>query len=162
MPNLAHFLKDEISRLARREIRAEVASLHRASVAYRRDIAALKRHNAALERALKNLSKRPTVAEAPAAPAEKLRFRADGFKTRREKLGLSADQVGALLGVSGQSVYAWEQKRSTPRRSQLPAIAALRGLGKREALRRLAEIRPAAKSDRARRGKRAKRTKGPV
>jgi len=77
----------------------------------------------------------PAVAE----PESALRFRADGFKTLRQKLGLSAEQTGKLLGVSGQSVYAWETKRSSPRRAQLPAIAALRKMGKREAAARLQE-----------------------
>ena len=143
MPNIGNLLKQEISRLARREIKQQTAALHKSAASYRRDIAALKRHLAALERTAKAQDKRlkkttPVMAEAEADTA--LRFRADGFKTLRAKLGLSAEQTGKLLGVSGQSVYAWETKRSTPRRAQLPAIAALRKLGKREAAARLQEL----------------------
>jgi len=141
MPNIGSILKQEISRLARREIRQQTAALHKATASYRRDIAALKRHVAALERLARAQSKRlqkkaPVVAE----PDTSLRFRADGFKTLRKKLGLSAEQTAKLLGVSGQSVYAWETKRSSPRRAQLPAIAALRRMGKREAAARLHEL----------------------
>ncbi len=165
MPNLGRVLKDEIVRLARRESRAQTVALHRASAAYRRDIAALKRHNAALERTIKTLAKgpgRPTPA-VPAKNAEKLRFRANGFKSLRAKLGLSAEQMATLLGVSFQSVYGWEHGRSTPRRSQLPAIAAVRAMGKREALRRLAEIKPpASKAAASKRGKRAKKSAKPA
>ncbi|HEX6832817.1 MAG TPA: helix-turn-helix transcriptional regulator, partial [Rudaea sp.] len=157
VPNLAKTLKDEIIRLARREARAQTAALHRASAGYRREIAALKRQNATLGRTLKALSKQPAQSQQPAAPAEKLRFRADGFKTLRAKLGLSAEQMGALLGVSGQSVYLWERKRATPRRSVLPAIAQLRTLGKRQVMQKLEEISAAAKNKpratRKRRGK---------
>lgn len=141
MPNIGTILKNEISRLARREIKQQTATLHKAAASYRRDIAALKRSIAALERTAKAQDKQlqktaPVVAEPDAA----LRFRADGFKTLRAKLGLSAEQVGKLLGVSAQAVYTWETKRSTPRRAQLPAIAALRKMGKREAAAKLQEL----------------------
>ena len=141
MPNIGNILKQEISRLARREIKQQTAALHKVAAGYRRDIAALKRHVAALERVTKAQNKRlqkttPVVAE----PDTALRFRADGFKTLRAKLGLSAEQAGKLLGVSAQAVYTWETKRSTPRRAQLPAIAALRKMGKREAAARLQEL----------------------
>ena len=45
MPNLAAALKEEIARLARREINRETATLQNQSAQYRRDIAALKRDN---------------------------------------------------------------------------------------------------------------------
>jgi DNA-binding transcriptional regulator YiaG len=70
----------------------------------------------------------------------KLRFRAGGFATLRKRLGLSAEAMGKLLGVSGQSVYHWESGKASPRSSQLPAIAAVRKLGKREAQARLSKI----------------------
>jgi len=141
MSNIGNILKQEISRLARRETKQQTVALHKAVASYRRDIAALKRQVAALERVTKAQSKQlkkttPVIAE----PDTALRFRADGFKTLRQKLGLSAEQTGKLLGVSGQSVYAWETKRSSPRRNQLPAIAALRKMGKREAATRLQEL----------------------
>ncbi|MGZ5196264.1 MAG: hypothetical protein ACXWB8_12570 [Ramlibacter sp.] len=45
-----------------------------------------------------------------------------------------------MLGVSGQSIYKWEEGKTRPRASQLPAIAALRKMGKREANARLAAL----------------------
>lgn len=166
MPNLGRSLKDEIVRLARREIRNQIGSLHRASSGYRRDIAALKRHSAAMERTIKALAKsagRSAPAAVPAENADKLRFRVDGFKSMRAKLGLSAEQLAVLIGVSPQSVYGWEHGRTTPRRSQLPAIAAVRAMGKREALRRLAEAKPSvSKATAAKRGKRAKKSTKPA
>lgn len=144
MPNRAGTLKSEIVRLARREIRAEIAALQRASAAHRRDIAALKRRNSELLRTVQSLSKRGasgTTSVGPVQDAGKLRFRADGLRALRKKLDLSAEDVAALLGVSAQSVYTWEHGRSKPRRSQLPAIAELRSMGKREAHRRLAEAK---------------------
>jgi DNA-binding transcriptional regulator YiaG len=138
--NIGRVLRDEIVRLCRREIRHQISGLQRVSRTHRRDIAALKRQQAALDRVAKELTKRlqKRIDPAKIESTAPLRFRADGFSALRKRLGLSAEQMGKLLGVSGQSVYAWEHKRSTPRRSQLPAIAAARSMGKREAIVRLA------------------------
>ena len=65
------------------------------------------------------------------------RFSAKGLRTLRTRLGFSAAQMGKLLGVSGQSVYNWEGQKSVPRKSQLVALAQLRGVGKRKAQARL-------------------------
>jgi DNA-binding transcriptional regulator YiaG len=140
VPNLGALLKEEFVRLSRREIRKQTAGLQKTSASYRRDIAAAKRRLAVLERAFKQAEKtiaRATPASASAPAAAQMRFVAKGFKSLRQRLGLSAAQIGKLLGVSEQSIYNWESKKATPRRSQLPAIAELRGLGKREAMSRL-------------------------
>jgi DNA-binding transcriptional regulator YiaG len=141
MPNVLPALNEHVSRLARREIRKELHRTKRASSQHRRDIAALKRLIKALGTRLNAIEKRagkaaPTLAPASAA-ADGLRFRRDGFKTHRSKLGLSAKDYGKLIGVSALTVYHWEQGKAKPRRKQLPAIAAVRGLGKREAMQKL-------------------------
>ncbi len=58
----------------------------------------------------------------------------------RARLGLSAAEFGRLIGASGQSVYNWETGKAVPRASQRAALAAIRGMGKREAGKRLAEM----------------------
>lgn len=139
MPNIANVLREEIVRISRREIKKQTAVLQRSSAQYRRDIAALKREVVQLQRALKQ-QHRSSQTAAPAAKeidAGSMRFVAKGFRTLRYRLGLSASQMGKLLGVSEQSVYNWETKVATPRRLHLPAIAHLRSLGKRDALRLL-------------------------
>jgi len=143
MPNLGTVLKAEISRLARKEVRAEVETLRKASGTYRREIAELKRQVAQLERRLKQASKaRPSAASAPEGEetSTRMRFSAKGLQSLRAKLGLSAADFGALAGVSGQSIYHWEQGKSVPRKSQLPKLASLRGLGKKEARARLESL----------------------
>lgn len=62
-----------------------------------------------------------------------LRFSAKGFTKLRQRLGLSAAAMGALLGVTAQSVYKWEDGKARPRATQLQAISAVRKMGKREA-----------------------------
>lgn len=141
MANFASFLKAEISRIARKEIRAETQTLKKASTQYRSDIAALKRRIAEQDRLIAKLRKNKLAAEAVEHGEEgpQLRFRADGFASLRKKLGLSAADMGKLLGVSLQTIYHWEKGQSKPRASQLQGIAEVRKLGKRGAAARLAE-----------------------
>ena len=139
MTTFANQLKSEIARIAKKEARTETAQLKRASANYRSDIAALKRHIAALEATVKKFAKlqaQPT-AHAPEEAGAALRFRADGFATLRKKFDMSAAQMGKLIGVSAQSVYHWEAEKSRPRASQMPAIAAARKLTKKQAWEKL-------------------------
>jgi len=46
--------------------------------------------------------------------------------------------MGTLIGVSGQSIYKWEQGKAKPRASQLQAIAVARKMGKRDVAAKLA------------------------
>lgn len=154
MPNIAAIFKQEISRLARKEVRTATLGLRKATAQYRREIARLKRNASALEGALARLRRDLGKSAAPAAaPAEgeKLRFTAKGLQSHRGRLGLSAADYGRLAGVTGQTVYKWEHGGARPRRQQLAALAALRGIGKREAAARLAK--PASAPKRARRAK---------
>ncbi|QKO20911.1 DNA-binding transcriptional regulator [Rhodoferax sp. BAB1] len=141
MVNLASFLKSEISRIARKEIRTETQALKKASTQYRSDIAALKRRLAEQDRLIAKLRKSKPVAAATDKTVEspQLRFRAGGFATLRQKLGLSAADMGKLLDVTQQTVYHWEKGQSKPRASQLQGIAEVRKLGKRGAAARLAK-----------------------
>jgi DNA-binding transcriptional regulator YiaG len=144
MPNIGTLLKQEISRLCRREIRREVETVKKASAAYRRDIAALKRQVHALERKSTVLAKRTAavVDNVPATlPDRPIRFVAKGLRSLRTRLGLSAKQLAQLLGVSEQSVYNWESKKAAPRKEQLAAIIGMRDIGKREAQQRLDDIK---------------------
>ena len=112
----------------------------------RSDIATLKRRIAELETRVSKLAKRASKPN-PAAlqdSKEKLRFRQDGFVTLRKKLGLSANEMGQLLGVSGQSIYKWEQGKAKPRASQLPAIAVARKMGKKQVAAKIAALGSAA------------------
>ena len=141
MTSLGSVLKNEITRLARKEVRAQIEPLKKANSSYRREIAELKRQVAQLARqahaARKAISKVPQAspAEPPAA-----RFVAKGLRSLRARLGLSAADFGKLAGASGQSIYNWESGKSVPRKSQLAVLAGLRALGKREAQARLAEL----------------------
>lgn len=151
MPNLASILKDEIARLARKEIRAQVGKTQKQVAEQRREIAELKRVNAELNRRLNFLEKQEKQRlEQPAEPkviiqkadgtteAETTtRFSPKWLSKHREKLGLSAADYAKLVGCAPLSIYKWEKGESAPRAKQREALAAIRGIGKREALRRI-------------------------
>jgi DNA-binding transcriptional regulator YiaG len=147
MPNIASILKSEIARVARKEIRGETVQLKKAVSAYRSQIAALKRRAQALEQQLRGMRKgggggaKPAPAESDDESMGAFRFSAKGLASHRKRLGLSAHDCGILLGASGQSVYKWEDGKARPRAKHLPAIAALRTLGKKEAAAILASRR---------------------
>ena len=137
MANVASVLKEEISRISRKEIRRETSSLKKSSTAHRSEIAALKRRLLELERQLR----RAGTARQPRAPAAAnedavaagTRFSAKSMASQRRRLGLSAAECGLLIGASAQSVYNWEDGKARPRAQHLPAIFSLRTLGRRQA-----------------------------
>jgi DNA-binding transcriptional regulator YiaG len=143
MSNITAAIKTEIERLSKKVVRQHVDPLSAASKSYRRDISALKKQVGALEKEVVKLrrSAAPKASKEVASETEtNFRFVAKGFKSLRERLGLSADDIGLLLGVSAQSVYNWEHGKTTPRSTQLPVIAAIRGIGKKQALARLEQV----------------------
>jgi DNA-binding transcriptional regulator YiaG len=137
MPNIATAFKDEISRLLRKEMRKQLEPLRKAADGYRKEVAALKRKLQEAERsagvAARRGSSRRSVAEdtTDTAQEKQTRFVPKGLKSMRERLGVSAAELAGLLGVTGQSIYNWEQKKSTPRAAQLTQLAELRKLGKK-------------------------------
>ena len=143
MPNIGTVLREEISRLSRRESRSQVDATKKATAQHRRDIAALKRQVAQLQRQVTLLSRKvlgapPAVSSDPTV--KRVRFVAKGLRSQRNRLGLSQTDLGTLLGVSAQSIYNWESESAHPRDEQLAKLAALRGIGKREAGRRLEQL----------------------
>jgi len=145
MANIGTVLREEISRLSRREARSQVGATKKAAALHRRHIAELKRQVALLERQVAALSRK--VLAAPATPAiatgsteSRPRFVAKGLRSQRNRLGLSATDFGKLLGVSAQSIYNWEHEVTHPRGEQVSKLAALRGIGKREAGKRLLQL----------------------
>ncbi len=140
MPNLASVLKEEIRRLARKESKAQVHAARRAAVAHRRDIAALKRQVRAMAKRiafLESQEKKRVARSTPEAPSGRVRFSARWLKAHRSRLGMSAADYGKLAGVSALTIYNWESGKAKPRQKGVAALAAIRGLRKREALRRL-------------------------
>lgn len=147
MPNIAAVLKAEIARVARKELKAQTDALKRVVASQRAELSDLRKRVSELERAQKH-AQRAVRRESPRARSsegeansDQLRFRAAGMANNRKRLGLSAADFGLLVGATGQSIYAWETGKSKPRGDRLQAIAALRGIGKREVEEKLAALR---------------------
>jgi DNA-binding transcriptional regulator YiaG len=131
-PNIASVLKSEIARIARKEIRQEVEALRNADRQRRAHVAELTKAVKELQRALKQAPRAaPSAEKSPKQETGTLRFSPARLRAQRQKLGLSAEVFGKLIGVSALSVYNWEREKTRPSAENLAAIAALRGLGKR-------------------------------
>ncbi|MCW5656734.1 MAG: hypothetical protein KIT60_03445 [Burkholderiaceae bacterium] len=142
MPNIASLLKTETARLARKAVRAETGALKKAAATYRSEIAALKRRTDALERQVRQAQKAQHSAASPEPDNEDsgFRFSPKGLASHRKRLSLSASDMGRLLGASGQSVYKWENGEARPRAANMPGIAAVRKLGRRDVAKILASL----------------------
>ena len=140
MPNIATVLKQEIARLAGKEVKARTEATRKAGAQYRRDIAELKRQVRTLTEQvayLERQERKRTLKAIPEAIAKGSRFSARGLKAHRTRLGLSAADYAELVGVSAQTIYKWEQGKSKPRHQQFAALLSVRNLGRRDALKRL-------------------------
>lgn len=160
MANLAVAIKEEISRLARKEIKKLTGSTAQAVARYRREIAQLKRavHSQDKEIAFLRAQERKRIGqpEVGSDVKEGSRYSSRSVKAQRQRLDLSAADYARLVGVSQLTIYNWEQGKSRPRKEQLAALIALRGIGKREATAKLkllksGEARAAAKKTTGRR-----------
>jgi DNA-binding transcriptional regulator YiaG len=149
MPNVAKVLKEEISRISRKEAKAAVAAIRKPSVRARTDIADLKRRLALVEKANKAFQVRLAKIEAvqPAAPTTEATGRGwisgKGIRSLRKRMGLSQPAFAKLVGASAQAVYMWESKLGMLklRDNMKAAVFAVRGLGAREAKKRLEEMK---------------------
>jgi DNA-binding transcriptional regulator YiaG len=158
MPNIAAVLKEEIRRLARKEVRASTQTTKHAVAKYRRDIAQLRRQIDVQQKRLAQFAAQAQKqGDQPAGDEDPLaatRYSARSVRAQRKRLGLSAEAYGRLVGVSGLTIYNWEHGKARPRKAQFAALIAIRGIGKREALKQLAA--PAQQAP-ARRGRRKAR-----
>jgi DNA-binding transcriptional regulator YiaG len=138
MPNLAVLLKDEIGRLARKEVRSSCGPLQdqvrdlKKTVRQQRDtISRLEREMGQL----KAISAKPSekILSAPdVGDSAQIRLSASSIKKHRKRLKLSQTELGKLLNVSTNTIVRWEAGTSKPRAAYRPGIAQLRTMGVRE------------------------------
>ena len=113
MPNLAKVLKEEISRLSRKEARSVTAgvaksnaTLHSTVAVLRKEVSGLKAEQKRLSSALSRLAR--TTGVEP--PKDEFRMTSRGVRSLRKKLRLTQAQFAVLLGVSEQTVFLRESK----------------------------------------------------
>ena len=145
MPDVAKVLREEVQRLAKRQVKAGLAPLKRDTTRLKKHVADLRRELATLTRTSRVLLARATAVVATketAVATEKastLRPTSKSLARLRRRLDLTQIEFGTLLGVSGQTVLNWEGRgsRVRMRRGNLAALAGIQKIGKREARRRL-------------------------
>ena len=132
MSNYAKALKEEVTRIARKEIRQENTSLKKKVSMHSSEIASLKRRSLQLEKdlaAMRKILEKAAPSEQPEVAVPRITTK--GFIALRKRLGLSAESMAKLLNVSSATVYNYESG-TQPRKPQLERIAVLKTKGKRE------------------------------
>ena len=138
MPNLAVLLKDEIGRLARKEVRTFCGPLQDQLRDLKKTVRQQRDTISRLEKAIgqvKAISATPSekiLSATDVGDSTQIRFSASSIKKHRKRLKLSQTELGKLLNVSTNTIVRWEAGTSKPRAAYLPGIAQLRTMGVRE------------------------------
>jgi DNA-binding transcriptional regulator YiaG len=148
MPNVMQVLRNEITRLARKEVKGSVSKVHKPTVQLKHDVAALKRTVSALVKAnniMQGVLEKMVSAQPAEAPEQdaKARITGKGIRSLRKKLRLSQVEFGRLVGVTAQAVVNMEKKQGplAVRKVTRAAILTIRGIGAREAKARLETVK---------------------
>ena len=155
MSNILKELKAEISRLAKKEAKAVISPVKKASSNYRGLIAGLRKQVDALQKEVAILKKAVPSPEkaiqAKDAPEGRFWITGKGVKALRKRLGATQAGLAKLVGVSSQAVVNWEAHKGkiNLRKATGARLQGIRGLGKRE----VAEIlgKGAEKAEKAKR-----------
>ena len=144
MSNILKELKAEITRLARKEIKGELATPRKSIVAQRGLIADLRRQVNAMQNELNALRKAVPAPEKTIQakePQGRFLITGQGVKALRKRLGLTQASLAKLAEVSSQAVVNWESQKGKInfRKATAGRIQGIRGLGKREVAEMLGE-----------------------
>ena len=138
MSNVMKELKAEISRLAKKEAKAVVSPVQKASVNYRGLIAGLRKQLDFLQKEVSSLKRAvpapDKVLGAKTEPEGRFWITGKGVKAMRKKAGLTQAKFSKLVGVSVPTVVNWEKAKGklNLRKTAAGALQGLRGKGKRE------------------------------
>ena len=136
MGKMEQTLKYEITRLAKKQVRAtylplakDVRRLKRTVSALRKTVAVLARLGAELQ--VERQAQRAKLAAAPQA-VKAARVSPGLIKRLRARLGITQGELATLVGVSMSAVGFWEYGKAKPEGHNREALVALRKLGRRE------------------------------
>ena len=143
MPNVAQVLREEITRLARKEIRTACEPLRKQVRSLRQTVKSQQETITKLDRALAVMATlSPDTSASLSAPEEentRARVTPVSIKRHRNRLKLSQAQLGTLLDVSTNTVLRWEAGTSKPRAQHRAALLKMRDLGRRDVTKTLEE-----------------------
>ena len=142
MGKLEGIIKDEIIRLAKREMRMKFVPL-------RRDVRSLKITASQLRKSVLGLQRVVSQQERQMGPKpvpevtpedmKKARFSPRLIKSLRKHLGVSQREMAKLAGVTAGAVFQWEKGKFEPKDDKKKVLVGLRKLGRQNARKLLAE-----------------------
>jgi DNA-binding transcriptional regulator YiaG len=136
MGKLEQTLKSEITRLAKKQVRATCLPLARDVRQLRRTVSALRKTVAALARLGTEFQAERQAQRAKLAVASEevkaARISPLLIKKLRSRLGITQGELATLVGVSHSAVCSWEYGKARPEGHNREALVALRRLGRRE------------------------------
>ena len=136
MGRMEQTLKSEITRLAKKQVRAACRPLAKDVRQLKRSVSALRKTVAALEKvgAEFRVQRAAEQARLDAAPEEVKAARLSPIliKKLRKRLGITQGELATLVDVSQSAVGSWEYAKAKPEGRNREALVALRKLGRRE------------------------------
>ena len=136
MGKIEGVLREEIQRLARKEIRQQVDPLRKENRELKRRLVKLERLAKPITRELKKEkeAKLERLADLRASEEEvkSARINPEWVVNLRSKLNLSQAELAQLIGISVSGVRTWEYGSSSPTGARREALVALRKLGRRD------------------------------
>jgi len=135
MGKLEGIIRDEIIRLARREMRKSFVPLRKEVRSMRGKVSQLRKSVLILERFKSQQEKqmgRKGVPETTPEEIKKARFSPRLIRSLRKKLGISQKELAALIGVSVGAVHQWEVGKFQPKTAMKGRLAALRKLTRKD------------------------------
>jgi DNA-binding transcriptional regulator YiaG len=163
MGKMEQTLKSEITRLAKKQMRAtclplarDVRRLKRTVSALRKTVVVLARLGAELQ--AQRTAERTSLAAAP-EEVKAARLSPLLIKKLRSRLDITQGELATLVGVSSSAVGSWEYGNAKPEGHNREALVALRKLGKREMRGILAAKAAEARPESRGRGKGRRRKK---
>ena len=113
MATLIQVLKEEIAKVAKKEVKSQLKATAEQNKALKAEVSALKKRMATLEKGVpvRRGRGRPPKADKKVKepnPLDRVRVTAKGIRSMRKKLRLTQEEMGHLLGVTGQSIWKME------------------------------------------------------
>ena len=143
MPNVAQVLREEITRLARKEVRTACDPLRKHLRTLRQTVKSQQETITKLDEALAKVATlSPDTSASLSAPEEedtRARVTPASIKRHRNRLKLSQAQLGTLLDVSTNTILRWEAGTSKPRDQYRGRLLKMRDLGRRDVTKMLEE-----------------------
>jgi len=162
MPNFVKPLRDEITRLARREVAQCIGQFKKTVAAVKAENKSLKKEIAELKKTAQGLKKNAPHSEIATSEEElrTARFTPAIIIRLRKKFGLSRLKMGQLLGINNKSIARWEEGVGEPKSNSRAKLLALRKMSKRDIKKHLQDLKASAPA--AKPAKTAKKTVKPA